>query len=464
LPGGGYEIAWKNGSGSQYTVWDVDSNGNYLSSPIGSVAGTDPRLEQLETTFGQDLNGDGTVGLTNAPTLIQIDGSINLVKVASTYFALDNSALKVNGIVPDGGYGAGPLLEYQNAPVTVGEFGASWAPIAAAALSGGGYEVAWQNGSTGAFTVWDTDANGNYLGSPTGGGVAASDPKLEQIETTFGQDLNGDGTVGLTNAPTLIQTDGSINLVEIAGAYFALDAGGAGPLLEYQNAAVTVGEFGAWSPIGAAALSGGGDEVAWRNGSTGQYTVWNTDANGNYLNSPIGVVAGSSFALEDLEPSFGQDLNGDGWLSSALVAAAGSNGVVNLSGQTQPTTVDLGANGAVATGGLNAASLAFAGAPDDVTFGSGKSILEYAVAPSSGIEEVENFAYGTDLLNLDLLGGGSNSLLAFDTSVGGHHAIALASSSDLQHGVVLLNLPTADTAANLLTSHVTFAGGHALVS
>jgi hypothetical protein len=235
-------------------------------------------------------------------------------------------------------------------------------------------------------------------------------------------------------------------------------------LLEYQNAGVTVGEFGAWNPIGAAALSGGGGEVAWKNGSTGQYTVWNTDAKGNYVSSPIGAVAGSSFALEDLEPGFKQDLNGDGWLSSALVAAAGSNGVVNLSGQTQPTTVDLGANGAVATGGLDAASLAFAGTPDDVTFGLGKSILEYAMAPSSGIEEIENFAYGTDRLNLDLLGGGSNSLLAFDTTVGGNHAIALASSSDLQHGVVLLNMSAADTAANLLTSHVSFAGGHLFVS
>jgi hypothetical protein len=192
--------------------------------------------------------------------------------------------------------------------------------------------------------------------------------------------------------------------------------------------------------------------------------VWDTDANGDYRSSAFGVVSGQSFALEDLEPSFGQDLNGDGWLSSQLVTTAGSTGVVNLVSQSQPTTFDLGANGAAASGGLNASSLAFAGTPDDVTFGLGKSILEYVMEPSSGVEKIENFAYGADLLNIDLLGGGSSSLLAFDTTVGGSHAIALASASDLSHGVVLLNMPTADTAANLLSSHLSFVGGHALIT
>jgi serralysin len=40
--------------------------------------------------------------------------------------------------------------------------------------------------------------------------------------------------------------------------------------------------------------------------------VWDTDANANYVSDPIGVVSGDSYALEALEPSFQQDLNGDG--------------------------------------------------------------------------------------------------------------------------------------------------------
>jgi hypothetical protein len=471
LAGGGYEMAWKNASNGKYTVWDTDGNGNLVGQPFGAVAGNDPRLEQLETTFGQDLNSDGTTGLVGDPTqTLQTDGSVSLVEIANQYYALDNSS------------GDGPLLEHLYMPVAAG---GAWTPIGAAALAGGGYEVAWRNASTGQYTVWDTDGNGNLVSQPFGA-VAGNDPRLEQLETTFDQDLNGDGTIGINDNDatiTPIQKDGLISLVEITGKnanpgpYYALDnssiiegakapddGNGAGPLVEYQNTPVTAGQLEPWAPIGAATLAGGGYEVAWKNASTGQYTVWDTDGNGNFVSNAIGVVSSESFGLEDLEPSFGQDLNGDGWLSTQLVTTAPSNGVVNLTGQTQPTTVNLGANGASASAGMNASSLSFARTPDDVTFGSGKSILEYAMAPSSGVDEIENFAYGADLLNLDLLGGSNSSLMAFDTTVGGNHAIALASSSNLLYGVVLLNMPSGDTAADLLASHVTFAGGHALVS
>ena len=45
-----------------YTVWNTDSNGNYLSN-IGHVSGTSAALESLETSFHQDLNGDGVIGV-----------------------------------------------------------------------------------------------------------------------------------------------------------------------------------------------------------------------------------------------------------------------------------------------------------------------------------------------------------------------------------------------------------------
>src|SRR5262249_28730170 len=55
----------------------------------------------------------------------------------------------------------------------------------------------------------------------------------------------------------------------------------------------------------------GGYDVAWKSGAD-QYSVWQTDAQGNMLSNPTGVVSGSSYALESLEGSFHQDLNGDG--------------------------------------------------------------------------------------------------------------------------------------------------------
>jgi hypothetical protein len=69
-------VAWKNTAG-QYTVWSVDSNGNYLSSLFTAVSGTNTKLESLETTFNQDLNGDGVIGIYAAPgTTLKISNSL----------------------------------------------------------------------------------------------------------------------------------------------------------------------------------------------------------------------------------------------------------------------------------------------------------------------------------------------------------------------------------------------------
>src|SRR5258705_10613291 len=85
-----------------------------------------------------------------------------------------------------------------------------------------------------------------------------------------------------------------------------------GSVLKYGGSVVTVGQFGAWSFIGAEQISGG-YEVALHLPGSDQYTVWNTDTNGNVVsNGTGGVVSGSSDALRSLESSFQQDLNGDG--------------------------------------------------------------------------------------------------------------------------------------------------------
>ena len=120
----------------------------------------------------------------------------------------------------------------------------------------------------------------------------------------------------VVTAPLVIQTDtgpyGSTSLTEIGNNYF-LYAGGTtnGPELQFNGAAVTAGEFGGWTPIGAVQTASGYD-IAWKDASAGLYTVWSTDGNGNYVANVIGVVSGNSYALESLETTFHQDLNGDG--------------------------------------------------------------------------------------------------------------------------------------------------------
>ncbi len=59
----GYDVAWKIPAPIEYTVWSTDSNGNFISNLIPTVSGNSTALEALETTFHQDLNGDGTIGI-----------------------------------------------------------------------------------------------------------------------------------------------------------------------------------------------------------------------------------------------------------------------------------------------------------------------------------------------------------------------------------------------------------------
>ena len=58
----GYQIAWKLTGVDQYAVWNADSNGNYVSDAIDHVSGASTALQSFETSFHQDLNGDGAIG------------------------------------------------------------------------------------------------------------------------------------------------------------------------------------------------------------------------------------------------------------------------------------------------------------------------------------------------------------------------------------------------------------------
>jgi hypothetical protein len=59
----GYDIAWHEEGTNQYSIWSTDSNGNFLSYLTGAAAGSSTTLESFETTFNQDLNGDGVIGI-----------------------------------------------------------------------------------------------------------------------------------------------------------------------------------------------------------------------------------------------------------------------------------------------------------------------------------------------------------------------------------------------------------------
>ena len=83
----GYEVAWKVTGADQYTVWNTDSSGNFISS-TAALSGTSSALESLETSFHQDLNGDGVIGLPT--TVIEANGSTSLTEVGNHFYLYDS--------------------------------------------------------------------------------------------------------------------------------------------------------------------------------------------------------------------------------------------------------------------------------------------------------------------------------------------------------------------------------------
>src|ERR1035441_8863711 len=99
------------------------------------------------------------------------------------------------------------------------------------------------------------------------------------------------------------------------------------PCLSRAVLAVTAGQRGGGAPF-AVERTASGYEVAWKLAGADQYTVWNTDSHGNYVSRPFGIVSGTSTALEAIEASFHQDLNGDGGIGIAVAA----NAILELNG------------------------------------------------------------------------------------------------------------------------------------
>jgi hypothetical protein len=284
----GFDVAWKDGAG-HYTVWSADSNGNWISDLISQVPGSSSALESIETTFHQDLNGDGVIGV---PTIVtQPNAATSVAQIGSNYFLYTN--------------GSGPELKFVGSAYVTGEFG-SWSPFAAVQTASG-FDVAWKNASSGTYTVWSADSNGNWI-SDLISNVSGNSSALESIETTFHQDLNGDGVIGV---PTIVtQPNVATSVAQIGSNYF-LYTNGSGPELKFVGSAYVTGEFGPWSPF-AAVQTASGFDVAWKNASSGTYTVWSADSNGNWISDLISNVSASSSALESIETTFHQDLNGDG--------------------------------------------------------------------------------------------------------------------------------------------------------
>ncbi len=322
----GYEVAWKNTVTGQYSAWSTDANGNYTGNLYAPGLGNSAAFESLETSFHQDLNGDGVIGISQ--TVIEAAGTTALARAGNNYF-----------LNPVGG-GSGPALEFGGAPVAVGQFG-GYTPLGAEQVTNG-YEVVWTSTSTGTYNAWNVDSNGNYVGNLIYGATANSG-SLESLETAFQQDFNGDGTIGLVG--TTIDSAGSTSLLQVGSNYFLTSSGGAGAIeLMFGGAALTSGQFGNnWTILGAEA-AGSGYDVAWKDTSTGLYNIWSVDGHGNYVGNLVYGAAGNNVALESTESTLQQDLNGDG-VVGVYTATLEASGVTKLTQVANTYSLDPSSGG-----------------------------------------------------------------------------------------------------------------------
>ena len=102
----GYEVAWKVPAADQYIVWNTDSNGNHVSQ-TAVMSGSSAALESFETSFHQDLNGDGVIGVPGSQTSAgTFNNALNIAansvaSIQNTSHIVTDSSSIASSLTPD---------------------------------------------------------------------------------------------------------------------------------------------------------------------------------------------------------------------------------------------------------------------------------------------------------------------------------------------------------------------------
>ena len=204
----GYEVAWKVAGADVYTVWNTDSNGNYITNLLPEVVWKQPCV-----------GGSGT----ELPPGLERRRRDRAPHHGDPVVRIDHPGQGGQQLFSRHRSGSGPELKYGRRACGAGHRQAgrrSERKRRTAVMRSPG-----SSSEPTRTTVWSTDSNGNYLSNPLPE-VSGSSPALEALEPSFHQDLNGDGIIGPPT--TVIELFGSISLVEAGSNYF-LDVSAAGP-------------------------------------------------------------------------------------------------------------------------------------------------------------------------------------------------------------------------------------------
>ncbi|WGR78361.1 MULTISPECIES: Ig-like domain-containing protein [unclassified Bradyrhizobium] len=174
--------------------------------------------------------------------------------------------------------------------------------------------------------------------SITTGSLTAGQHSFTATATDIAGNLSQLSNAFNSAAGTVIEAAGTTTLSQV-GSNFYLSTAGSSVLLKNGGTAVVAGQLGAWVPVGAEASSSG-YLVAWKIPSTGQFAVWNTDSNGNFVSNYLNKVSGTDPALESSESLFHQDLNGDGVIGVPSTSTTIAGTTIEASGSTALVAVD----------------------------------------------------------------------------------------------------------------------------
>ncbi len=264
--------------------WQGFLNNNGVVTPIAFPGANITTLAGINTA-GTIVGNYEIGGNTNAGWIghgfVDSNGSFTAIDVPGAY------ATGVVGI-SDGGEIVGNYQDFSN---NTWGFVDNNGVITTINIAGATSTGASAVNAAGEIVGYYADGSGNIHGFVDNGGVittvnvpGATETDILGINATraisgYYNDSSGNqhGFVG-TLPTTVIESDGSTNLVQVGSNYF-LDSKstGIGPEVMFGGAPLAAGEF-AWTPIGAEQTSSG-YEIALK--YAGQYTVWNTDANGN---------------------------------------------------------------------------------------------------------------------------------------------------------------------------------------
>jgi len=242
---------------------------------------------------------------------------------------IDLGTVTINGLTlitdrPSGyqirrGTSAPIQITFAGQNVSASNAGANWVPVAAA-TSGTGYQVYWRNNVTLQYSRWILNASGALA---TWSILAPAD--VYAAESGINYDLNGDGVSGLAYTPGA-NTIGAVNLGSTALGYAVKSGANAPVSITYAGQNITASNAGAnWVAV-AAATSGTGYQVYWRNSVTLQYSRWILNASGALATSSILSPAD----LYASESSINHDLNRDGITGLPFTPAGATIGGLSL--------------------------------------------------------------------------------------------------------------------------------------